>query len=175
MVSTTCVTIHYDYLHAWHIWSLAQHPPQHFRAAETSWEVGHSALDFTLVLFNGPAQIRLHNTPYLCYNGYLKPYSSFLWGHQKSQEGDWAKIWVLASSHVSIMWGRKLQWALWNQCYRDEENIKRQILEKKACLYVLIHSLLWVYSSGKIFPDMASVQRLQMGNVSTKISTFQMS
>lgn len=50
--------------------------PRRFKAADTSWDAGRSALDFTLVLFNGPAQIKLHNTPYLCYSGYVKQYSS---------------------------------------------------------------------------------------------------
>lgn len=58
--------------------------PRRFKAAETSWEAGRSALDFTLVLFNGPAQIKLHNTPYLCYSGYGKPYSSFPEGLEKA-------------------------------------------------------------------------------------------
>lgn len=35
--------------------------PQQLRAAETSWEAGCSAPDFTLVLFNGPARVGLRN------------------------------------------------------------------------------------------------------------------
>ncbi|TKS90559.1 hypothetical protein D9C73_024692 [Collichthys lucidus] len=49
-----------------------------------SWEAGRSALDFTLVLFNGAVQIKLRNTLYLCYSGYVKPYSGFPEGLEKA-------------------------------------------------------------------------------------------
>lgn len=58
------------WLFAWLTYlELGSAAPQQLEAAETSWEAGYSAPDFTLVLFNGPAWVGLRNTPYLCYSG----------------------------------------------------------------------------------------------------------
>lgn len=72
---------------AWarHSWSLAQHYIGISKLTETSWDAGHSALDFTLVLFIGAAQIMLHNTLHLRYSGYGSPYSELPAGSSHAQ------------------------------------------------------------------------------------------
>ena len=122
-MSETCVNIYCYYLHAcmWLVLTqleLGSASPQQFKAVEMSWEAGHSALDFILALLNGPVKIRMHNTPYLCYSGYVKPYSSFLRGFRKPRKSSRPTAAGRPQNwFVSVTWGRKLNGALNNQGY----------------------------------------------------------